>query len=91
MVLDEGENRSAIRGEIRNHVRLSDDDLPVQYVIVGVVATVDDEREVHHQTRGVALAVGAGIWLVGRESVVGQELRFALAVDNDASAGAFHF
>ena len=71
VVLDEREDGGAVRGKIRNHVRLSYDDLPIQDVIVGVVATVDDERKVHHQTCGVALAVGAGIRFVGWESVVG--------------------
>lgn len=90
VVLDEREDGGAVRGKIRNHVRLSDDDLPIQDVIVGVVATVDDERRVHHQTRGVALAVSAGIGFVGRHAVVGEKLRFAIAENDDASAGAFN-
>ena len=51
---------------------------------------VDDKREVYDHSRGIALAVGAGIGLVGRYAVVGQKLRVAHAVDDDASAGAFH-
>ena len=64
MVLDEGENRGAVRGKIRNHIRLSDDDLSVQNVIIGVVAAVDDEGEIHHKACRVALVVGASIGLV---------------------------
>jgi len=50
---------------------------------------VDDKGEIYHHTRGVALAVGAGIGLIGRHTVVGKKLIVAIAVDDDASAGAF--
>ena len=90
MVLDEGENCGAFRGKIRNHVRVSDDDLPVQDVVVCVVAAVDDVGEVDHHACSVALTVDAGIRLIGRDAVVSQKFRLALAIDYDASAGAFH-
>lgn len=90
MVLAERENRGAVGGETGDHVGLADDDLSVQDVIVGVVAMVDDKGELNHEASGVALAVGAGVRLVGRQAVVGQKLRVAVTVDDDASAGAFH-
>ena len=90
VVLDEWEDGGAVRGKIRNHVRLSDDDLPIQDVIVGVVATVDDPSAVYHQSRGVTLAVGAGVRLVGRHAVVGEKLIVAVAEDDEASAGTFN-
>ena len=90
MVLDEWENRGAVRGKIWNHIWLSDDDLPIQYVIVGVVAMVDDERKVYHETCGVALAVDTSIWLVGRETIVSQELGLVLSVDDNASASTLN-
>ncbi len=90
VVLNQRINHGAVGGEIGNHVGLSDDDLAVQDVVIGVVATVDDKGEVHHKSRRVALAVGAGIWFVGRYAVVGQKLVVAYAIDDNASAGAFH-
>ena len=51
---------------------------------------VNDKGEIHHHACGVALAIGAGIGLVGRDAVVGQKLGVVHAVDDDASAGAFH-
>ena len=90
MVLAEREYCGAVGGETGDHVRLADDDLSVQDVVVGVVAAVDNEWEVHHKSGGVALTVGAGIGFVGWHTVVGQKLRVALPVDDDASAGAFH-
>ncbi len=90
VILDERENRLAVGGEIRDFVWFGDDDLPIQNVVVSVVAAVDDKREVHHKTGGVALTVGAGIWLIGRQAVVDQKLCVVLAVDDKASAGAFH-
>ena len=80
----------AVGGEVGNHVRLGHDDLPVQNVVIGVVAMVDHKREVDHETCRVALAVGAGVRLVGRQAVVGKEFVVALAVDDDATARAFH-
>ena len=51
---------------------------------------VDNKHTVlDHKAGGVAMAVGAGIRLVGRNAVVSQELRVAKAVNDDASAGAF--
>jgi hypothetical protein len=50
---------------------------------------VDDEREVHHQACGVALAVGAGVRLVWGHTVEGEKLVVAITVDEDAAAGAF--
>ena len=46
--------------------------------------------KINYKSGSVAVAVGAGIWLVGRHTVVGQKLCVVHAVDNDASAGAFH-
>ena len=83
-------NHGAVGGKIGNHVGLADDDLPVEDVVVGVVAAVHHKGEVHHKSRRVALTVGAGIGLVGRYAVVSQKLVVAHAVDDDASAGAFH-
>lgn len=78
--------------EIRNHVKLFiDNDLSIQNVVICIVATVHDVGEIHHHACGVALAVGASVRLVGRQAIVGQKLVFALTVDDDASAGAFHF
>ena len=90
VVLDKRENRGAVGGEIWNHVGFLDDDLPIQDVIVGVVATVDDPSAVYHQSRGVTLAVGAGVRLVGRHAVVGEKLIVAVAEDDEASAGTFN-
>ena len=90
MVLYQRIHRSAIRGEVGNHVGLADDDLSIQDVIVGIVASVDDKGEVHDHSCGIPMAVGAGIRLVGRYAVVGQKLSVAHAVDDDAPAGAFH-
>lgn len=83
-------NRCAVGGKTGYFVGLGNDDLSVKDVVIGIVAAVDDEREVYHKTAGGAMAVGAGIGLVGRNAVVGQKLRVALAVDDDTSAGAFH-
>lgn len=90
MVLYERVNRCAICGKAGYFVGLGNDDLSVKDVVIGIVAAVDDEREVYHKTAGGAMAVGAGIGLVGRNAVVGQKLSVALAVDDDTSAGAFH-
>ena len=90
MILDERVHSHTLGGETGNHVGFGDDDLTIQDVVIGVVAPVNDKREIHHQTSSVALTVGAGIRLVGWHAVVGQELRFALSIDDDASAGAFH-
>ncbi len=90
VVLDERINHVGIGLENGNHVGFGDDDLPVQDVVVGVVAAVDDKGEVDHEARGIALAVGAGIGKVGRQAVVGEEFVLALAVNDDASARAFH-
>ncbi len=91
VVLNQRINHGAVGGEIGNHVGLSDDDLAVQDVVIGVVATVDDKGEVHHKSRRVALAVGAGIGFIGRHTVVGQKLVVVIAEDDDASAAAFNF
>ena len=52
---------------------------------------VDDEWGVCHHTGGVALAVGAGIGFIGRHTVVGEKLGVAIAVDDNATACAFHW
>ena len=83
-------NHSAVGGEIGNHVRFADDDLSVQDVVVGVVAAVDDKREIHHKSGGVALTVGAGIGLIGWHTVVDQELVFTFAESDKATACAFN-
>ena len=90
MVLYERVNRCAVGGKAGYFVGLGNDDLSVKDVVIGIVAAVDDEREVYHKTAGDAMAVGAGIGLVGRNAVVGQKLSVALAVDDDAPAGALH-
>ncbi len=69
---------------------LTNNQLPIQDVVVGVVAIVHDKREIHHKALGVALAVGASVRIVGRKAVVGEKLGLALAIDDDASACAFH-
>ena len=73
-----------------DHVGFGDDDLPIQNVVVGIVATVHHEGKVDHESRGVALAVGASVGVVGGQTVVCQKLSLALAVDDDATACAFH-
>ena len=69
-VLNQGINHCAIGRKVRNHVRLSNVELPVQYAIVGIVAAVDDKWKINHKSGGVALAVGAGIGLVGGHAVI---------------------
>lgn len=71
VILDERIHYCTLGWEVGNHVRFGDDDLSVQDVVIGVVAAVNHKREVDHQPSGVALAVGAGVWLVGRKAVVG--------------------
>ena len=91
MVLDQGIDRGAIDGEVGHHVEVfADDDLSVEDIVVGVVAMVDHVGELDHQACGVALAVSAGVGVVGREAVVGQKLIVAQFVDDDAAAGAFN-
>lgn len=91
VVLDKGVDGCSSGREIRNHVGLANDDLSIQDVVVGVVAAIHHEGEVDDHSRGVALAVGAGIGLVGRQSVVGQKLVVAQPIHDDASAGTLHF
>ena len=91
MVLDERIHGHPLSGEVRNHIGLGDDDLSVQDVVVGVVAVVDYKGEVDYEACRVALAVSAGIGLVGWQTVVGEEFVLALAIDDDASACALHF
>ena len=90
VILNQRINHRAVGGKIGNHVWFTDNELAVQDVVVGVVASVDNEWEVYHKTGGVALTVGAGIRFVGRHAVVGQKLRVALPVYDDTSASAFH-
>lgn len=91
MVLDQGKDGGAVDGEIGHHIEVfADDDLSVEDIVVGIIAMVDYIRELDHQTRGVALAVGASVGVVGREAVVGQKLIVAQFVDDDAAAGAFN-
>ena len=90
VVLYQRIDHGAVGGEIGNHVGLCYNELSVQDVIVGVIATVDDKRRIHHKSGGVALAVGAGIGFIGWHPVKGKELRVALPINDDASAGAFH-
>ena len=87
-VLYEREHRYALGGKVGDHVGLGHDDLSVQDVVVGVIALVDDERKVDDESGGVALAVGAGVGVVGRNAVVSQKLGLAHPVDDDASAVA---
>lgn len=90
MVLYERVNRGAVGGKTGYFVGLGNDDLSVKDVVIGVVAMVDDERKIYHKAGSAAITIGAGIGLVGRKTVVGQKLRVALTVDDDASAGALH-
>lgn len=91
MVLDERIHGHALGGEVGNHIGLGDDDLSVQDVVVGVIAVVDYKGEVDYEACRVSFAVGAGIGLVGWQTVVGEEFVLALAIDDDASACALHF
>ena len=91
MVLDKRVNCSCISGEKRLHVWLCNNDLSVQDVVVGVVTMVHHKRKIDHEACGIAVAVGAGIGFVRWQAVVSQKLVFALAIDDDTSAGAFHF
>ena len=89
MVLDQRIDRGAVSGEVGHHVEIfADDDLPVEDVVVGVVAMVDHIGELDHQSCGVALAVGAGVGVVGWDAVVGQEFVVVEPVYDDAAAGA---
>ena len=90
VVLNQWINHRAVGGEVGNLIGFGNDELSVEDVVIGVVAKVDDEGEIHHEAGGVALIVGAGVGLVGRNAVIGQKLRVALTVDDDAPAGAFH-
>ena len=93
MVLDEREHRGAVGREIRNHVGRGNKDLSVQDVVISIVAFVDNPSAVHHQTRGVALAVGAGVGFVGWHTVIGNEfigIGFRGVKNDDAPTGAFH-
>ena len=90
VVLYQRIDHGAVGGEIGNHVGLADDDLSVEDVVVGVVAAVHHKGEVDHHSRCMALAVGAGIGCIGWHPVKGKELRVALPINDDASAGAFH-
>ena len=90
MVLYERVNHCAVGGKTGYFVGFGNDDLSVKDVVIGIVAMVDNEREIDHKTAGGAMAVGAGIGLVGRNAVVGQKLRVALTVDDDAPTGALH-
>ena len=89
-VLNQGIDHRAIGGKVWDHVGLSNNELPVKDIVIGIIATVDDKWKINHKSGGVALAVGAGIGFVGGHAVIGQKLRFTLPIDDDASAGAFH-
>ena len=57
---------------------------------------VDDKREIHDHSGGVALAVGAGVGFVGWHAVVGGEciiyvVGIGSAENDDATACTFHF
>ena len=92
VVLDEWIHDCAFSREVGNHVkRFVDNDLSVQDVVVGIVAAVNHIGEVDHEACRVALAVGAGVRLVGGEAVVGEEFILTLAVNDDTSASALHF
>ena len=90
VVLDERIHGYTLCGEVGNHVWLGNDDLSVQDVVVSVVASVNHKGEVDHKARRVALAIGAGVRLVGRQAVVSEKLVVVLAVNDDTSACAFH-
>ena len=90
VVLYERVNHLLIGLENGNHVGFGDDDLPVQDIVVGIVAAVHHEGKVDYKASGVALAIGAGIRCVGWQAVISEELVLALAVDDDATACAFH-
>lgn len=64
------------------------EDVPVDNVVLDVVAVVNDKGEIDHQSGAVALAVAAGVGVVGRQTVVGPELVLVKPIDDDASAGA---
>ena len=95
--MDEGENCGTVEGELGHHVEVvADDDLPVQDVVVGVVASVDYPAAINNQSRRVAKAVGAGIRMIGGHSVVSNKLVFNVIrtwrmENDDATARAFHF
>lgn len=64
------------------------DDIAVDDVVFDVVAVVHHKGEVHHQPCAVALAVAAGVRLVGRKPVVNLELRLRESIHDEAAAGA---
>lgn len=91
VILHQGEDDGAISGEVGHHVEiLADDDLSVEDVVIGIIAMVDHVREFYHEACGIALAVGAGVGVVGRDAIVGQKLVVAGVKDDDATAGAFN-
>ncbi len=90
VILDKWIHRHAFSREIWDHVRLGNDDLSVQYVVVGVVATIHHKGEVDHKACRVALAVGAGVRFIGWKTVVGEKFILAQTVNDDTSASAFY-
>ena len=74
MVLNEWVYHDAISGETRDLVGCGNDNLSIQDIVIGIVASVDHKWEVDDKSCGVALTVGAGIWKVGRDSIVSKEL-----------------
>ena len=89
VVLDERVNEFIVDKTWNHVVLFVDDDFTVQDIVVGVVAMVNDKGKLNDQTGGVALAVGAGIGVVRRDAVVGQEFVLRHAIDDDATACAF--
>ena len=80
----------ACGGEIGNLIGFSNNKLSVQDIVIGIIASVDDKREIHHQSCCVALTVGTRIRFVGRDAVIGQKFCFSLAIYDKTAAGALN-
>ena len=64
VILNERVNHLLIGLEYGNLVRFGDENLPVQDIVIGIVAAVHHEGKVDHKACGVAVAVGACIGVV---------------------------
>ena len=90
-VLNQGIDHRAIGGKVWDHVGLSNNELPVKDIVIGIIAMIDNKHTfLNHKSCSVALAVCASIRKVGWNTVISQKLRFALPIDDDASTGTFH-
>ena len=76
MVLDEGIDA------------LSLEDVTINNIVFDVVAIVQHKRQINDQSGAVAIAVAAGIGVIGRQTVISPEFVLIQPVNNDAATGA---